>query len=84
MRKVDPTKPRRRKTTPLMTIGARLRDMRKARNESQVDFAKRAGFPPAAISHFEHGRRQPTLGSLDKLRVALGADWNQLLMGVKF
>lgn len=84
MPKIDPTKKKRRTKLPTISIGERLRDMRKARGQSQVEFAKHAGFPPAAISHFEHGRRAPTLKSLDKLRQAFGADWNQLLMGVQF
>lgn len=82
MRKIDPTKPKRKVTATPIAIGQRIRDMRRARQWRQEDLAEAAGMLPAAINHIECGRRMPRLKTLDRLRAVLEVDWNQLLMGV--
>jgi transcriptional regulator with XRE-family HTH domain len=59
------------------TFGRRLRWIRSRRDLSQVALARLAELDPAVISHFESGRREPSLGNLRKLAKALDvtSDW---------
>lgn len=41
--------------------------------------AKRSGLKASAISHFETGRREPSLANLRRVRNALGASYDALL-----
>ena len=56
----------------------RLRAARESKGLSQTDLAKRAGFQPSAICHFENGRRTPSLDSLRKLADALSVSLDYL------
>ena len=62
-------------------VGARLRQARKTRKWSQRELAKRADFVESAISHFESGRRVPTLFNFIKLALALKFS-TQFLSGI--
>ncbi len=57
----------------------RLRKTRQERGLSQTDLAKRAGFQPSAISHFETGTRSPSFENLRRLADALGVSIDYLL-----
>ena len=58
--------------TDAATLGAVLREARRAANESAADLARAAGYNPAAISQLERGLRA------EKLFGAIAA-WNRLL-----
>jgi transcriptional regulator with XRE-family HTH domain len=60
-------------------FGERLAQARERKGWSQTDLASRTGLMPAAISHFECGRREPSLYNLCRLIEALGCDANELL-----
>jgi len=53
--------------------------MRKKRNLSQGNLAKRAGLQVSAISHFETGARKPSFDNLRRLADALDATTDYLL-----
>ncbi len=59
-------------------FGHRLTELRKARELSQEDVAKKVGVQPGLISHFETGRRSPSLLVLKKLADALGTSMDYL------
>ena len=61
-----------------MSFSERLRAARESKGLSQTDLAKRAGFQPSAICHFENGRRAPSLDSLKKLADALSVSLDYL------
>lgn len=58
-----------------------LRKLRKNRNMSQTDLAKRSGLQPCAISHYECGRRAPSLSNFRELVITLGVPADELLGG---
>jgi transcriptional regulator with XRE-family HTH domain len=58
---------------------ARLQAAREKRDLSQEDLAKRAGFQPSAISHFETGSRKPSFDNLRRLADALDVTTDYLL-----
>lgn len=60
-------------------FGKRLAEIRAYRELTQHELAAKAGMAPSAISHFESGRREPSLGSLRKLAEALGTGADELL-----
>lgn len=57
----------------------RLRKARQIKGLSQAELAKRAGFQPSAISHFETGARSPSFENLRRLADALGVSIDFLL-----
>jgi transcriptional regulator with XRE-family HTH domain len=54
-----------------MDIGARLRDLREAKNLSQGDMEKRTGLLRCYISRVENGHTTPALETLEKITRAL-------------
>lgn len=54
-----------------MNIGERIRIIRELRGWSQAELAERSRLEPSAISHFETGRRVPSVVNLLKLAEAL-------------
>ncbi len=50
-----------------MTPGQLLKTVRRRRGLSQVDLARRVGTSQPVISAYEHGRRDPTFGTLRRL-----------------
>ena len=54
-----------------MGIGAKLRELRIARNLSQGDIEKRTGLLRAYTSRVEHGHTVPTVETLEKYAHAL-------------
>lgn len=57
----------------------RLRLIRMARGLTQVELAQRAEMNVGTITHFETGKRIPSLGNLRKLVVALNCTADYLL-----
>jgi transcriptional regulator with XRE-family HTH domain len=55
-----------------MDIGARLRDLREAKNLSQGDMEKRTGLLRCYISRVENGHTTPAIETLEKITRALG------------
>jgi uncharacterized protein len=49
-----------------------LRTVRRRRGLTQADLARRAGTSQPVISAYEHGRRDPTFGTLERLVEAAG------------
>ena len=60
-------------------FGAILRKVRENQNLSQSDLAKKSGFEPSAISHFETGKRAPSFENLKRLADALSVSIDYLL-----
>lgn len=58
---------------------ARLRETRAKRGLEQAQLAARAGIPATSISHFEAGRRKPSLVNLGNLAEALEVSIDYLL-----
>lgn len=56
-----------------------LRKFRELKGWTQTELAKEAGLTQSWISHFEAGRRKPTLDTLQKLTSALGCTLEELL-----
>ena len=54
-----------------MEIGAKLRELRLAKNLSQGDIQKRTGLLRTYTSRVEHGHTVPSIGSLEKYASAL-------------
>lgn len=44
-----------------------LRAVRESRGLTQAELAQRSGFQPSAVSHFEQGRRTPTIQNIERL-----------------
>lgn len=61
------------------SFASRLRTAREARGLTQVDLAARTGIVQNALSHYECGRREPSLDNLRRLAVALGVSAGYLL-----
>jgi transcriptional regulator with XRE-family HTH domain len=64
---------------PNNVFPVRLKRTRHSRGISQRTLAKKIGFHPTAISHFEAGRRLPSLSSLVKIANALDISIDYLL-----
>ena len=55
-----------------MSPGELLRTVRQRRGLTQADLARRAGTSQPVVSAYEHGRRDPTFGTLERLVGAAG------------
>lgn len=60
-------------------FGARLRAARERRRLNQTELAKETGLQPAAIGHFESGRRKPSFANIRVLAKALKVSSDYLL-----
>lgn len=60
-------------------FGERLSAAREKREMNQAELAKRAGLQPAAIGHFERGRRKPSFANVRALAKALNVSSDYLL-----
>jgi transcriptional regulator with XRE-family HTH domain len=56
-----------------VNAGDLLRSIRERQGLTQADLARRAGTSQPVVSAYEHGRRDPTLGTLGRLVDAAGA-----------
>ena len=66
-----------------MNYGKRLQEIRKAQGVTQVDLAKLSGVTQAVITHYETGKRTPTLERADKLAKALGVSLDEFTTSSK-
>ena len=62
-----------------LRVAAQVKDIRKARHLSQRQLASRMQVPRTYISKIENGKAIPTLGSLERLALALDVDICQLV-----
>lgn len=62
----------------LAAIGPALRALREDRGLRQYVLAEQAGITKAMLSAYENGKRRPSLGTLDRILAALGAQWRDL------
>lgn len=63
-------------------FGSRLKEMRELAGMTQADLAEDSGLSPMAISHFERGRRLPSLKNFAAIMNSLG-DCAAYLLGVE-
>lgn len=59
-------------------LGHALRWLRNRQGRRQMDVAEAAGITKAMLSAYETGKQLPTIPTLDKILVALGADLSEL------
>ena len=64
-----------------MNIGKRLRELRKAKNLSQGDLERLAGFHRCYTSRVELGHTVPSLKTLERYAAALDVEMSQLFSG---
>lgn len=64
-------------------LGMRIRYLRKEKKMSQLDLALESGVNKNYLSDLEKGRRNPTLGVLNKIAIALNIDLATLLKGIQ-
>ncbi len=62
-------------------LGARLRELRRARAMTQEELAKAAGVSPSTIVDIERGHHEPQIRTLRKLSNALGVTPDKLVLG---
>ena len=65
-------------TTPPVDLGARVRELRKARNWTLEQAANQAGLARSTLSKIENGQMSPTYEALKKLAVGLEISVPQL------
>ncbi len=63
-------------------FGDKIRDLRKARGQSQEEFADQCGFDRTYISGIERGKRNPSLAAIETLAKALGISVAKLFDGM--
>lgn len=62
-----------------LQVAAQVREIRRARHLSQRQLAARMQVPRTYISKIENGKAIPTLGSLERLAMALGVEVRRLV-----
>ena len=60
-------------------FGIRLRQLRTARNLSQMDFAKQIGLSKSSVNMYERGEREPGLETLERIADYFNVDMDYLL-----
>ncbi len=63
-------------------LGARVAYLRKSKKMSQLDLSLEAGVTKNYICDLEHGRRNPSLLTLEKIAKGLGVSVDELLKGL--
>ena len=61
------------------SFGNQMKNIRWVLDISQEELARRAGLQVSAISHFETGRRDPSLKNIRKICKGLGCSPNALI-----
>lgn len=64
-----------------MSISQRIKQLRRLKNKSQVEFSREIGASQTAISNYESGEREPNSEFLKKLVVAYDVNLSWLLTG---
>lgn len=65
----------------IFNFASNLRYLREEANLTQTDLSKLSGLAPTAISHFECGRRIPSVRNLVRLSKALNVS-TDILLGI--
>ncbi len=73
------SQPTQNATEAGLRVAAQVREIRRARHLSQRQLAGRMQVPRTYISKIENGKAIPTLGSLERLALALEVDVCQLV-----
>lgn len=63
----------------ITNFGKRLREARLKKKMSQGDIAKKLGVHRSYISGLEHGKRNPSLLTINKMADAIGVDPKELI-----
>src|SRR5260370_20831380 len=63
----------------LITLGQRLRHLRRARGLTLTELGERVGRAPSALSLLENGRREPKLSLIEQLAATLSVPASHLL-----
>jgi transcriptional regulator with XRE-family HTH domain len=63
----------------IKNFGKRLREARLKKKMSQGDIAKKLGVHRSYISGLEHGKRNPSLLTINKMAKAIGVESKELL-----
>ena len=61
-----------------VNVGERIRRLRLGLGMSVRTLATQAGFSPSLISQVEHGQARPSIGSLERIAIALGVSLGKL------
>lgn len=61
-----------------MSIGTRIKEERQRQGITQLDLGLSCNLPGSAISHFERGRRVPTIHNLKRIAKALNVSLDSL------
>ena len=61
-----------------MTIGEKIKELRKSKNMTLEDLSKKSGLAMASLTHYETGKNVPSLLSIKKLSEALDCDYDTL------
>lgn len=72
-------RPDAREATDAVTLGRRVRHLRRVRGMTLADLAARVGRAPSQLSLLENGRREPRLSLLQAVADALGVPVGELL-----
>ncbi len=59
-------------TPVLVSLGQRVKALRKERGYSQEELAARSGLDRTHIAHIEHGRRNATITTVERVTFGLG------------
>lgn len=62
-------------------IGKRIRSLREEKKLKQEELAWQANLDRTYMNHVENGKRNITLGSLEKILVALGVNFESFFTG---
>lgn len=62
-----------------MSVGERIREVRKSRKLTQAQLAEKSGVAAISIHQYESGKRFPQLAQLIRIAAALGVNWNSLV-----
>jgi transcriptional regulator with XRE-family HTH domain len=75
--------PERQATDPTtVRFGQRLRELRQATGQSQLNWAAEHGFDRTFVGYLETGRRSPTVATLARLAKAHGLTISELVEGI--
>ena len=62
-----------------MSVGERIREIRKCKRLTQVQLAEKSGVAAISIHQYESGKRIPQLAQLIRIAAVLGVNWNSLV-----
>lgn len=78
-RPAKPAEPQPQEQLDIISLGRRVRHLRKAAGMTLDDLGAAVGTAPSQLSLIENGKREPKLGMLQSLAKALGVSIDQLL-----